>query len=158
MPVLQEKLLRYNFHAAWRTLQEIFAGRADQGIYGKLPDRCYSCATSLYVSGREGLIYPCGHMADLAERHPDQAVILGRVGEPLDLSVVHKLPLPQCEVICGPVLKGHNRRAQKAVELMRAMPDLAQVLELESYEPVLINRLHESYVTLRDTGKRPFRA
>ena len=122
MPVLRQKLLAHNFPSAWRSFQEIFRGEAEHGIYGQLPERCYSCVSSLYVSGREGLIYPCGHMADYAERHPEEAVSLGRVGESLDMSVVDRLPLPQCEVLCGPVLTTHNRRAEKAVGILQALP------------------------------------
>lgn len=152
LPEAQRLLRRYNYVASARKLEEIMQGRPQEGVYGELPSRCYSSYTSLYVSGRERLVYPCGYMADYAERHPDKAVVLGRVGEPLDLGRLNDLPLPVCESLCGPPVKAHNRRAERAVEIMRQMPDIADVLRLPSYENQLILRLREEYLAKRGSN------
>ncbi|NQT50187.1 radical SAM protein [Candidatus Kuenenbacteria bacterium] len=150
LPRLLVQLHSYGFDVAGRKLQEILEGNPEDGVYGILPECCYSSHTSLYVSGHERLIYPCGYMSDYAERHPESAVVLGKVGEKLDLSKLKTLPMPICQSLCGPVVKGHNRRAQRAVEIMQAMPDLEQVLRLPSYENQLVLRLRREYIAMRD--------
>ena len=150
LPRLQSLLHGYGFDASSRKLQEILEGEPDKGVYGTMPETCYSSHTSLYVTGRERLVYPCGYMADYAERHPYEAIALGRIGGGLDLVKLKQLPLPICQSLCGPVVKGHNRRAEKAVEIMRAMPDLEQVLASPSYENQLILRLREAYIAMRN--------
>ncbi|KKR04587.1 MAG: Radical SAM domain protein [Parcubacteria group bacterium GW2011_GWC2_39_14] len=156
MDAIRPILKKYNFFAAERKIQEIFLGDADRGVYGELPSRCYSCLSSIYVNGCEGLVYPCGHMADYAERHPGKAVVLGRVGEPLDLSQVGGLPLPECEVICGPMLKNHNLRTSKALGILHGASDLGDILGRNNYENALLMRLHEGYIAMRE-GTAAFR-
>lgn len=146
---VETKLLRFQFPSAARKLREIFEGDPAHGVYGELPSRCYSSKTSLYVCGRERKIYPCGYMADYAERHPDEAVVLGEVGSDLDLDKIKALPLPICRKLCGPIVKGHNRRAQKAIDIMRRFADLKEVLAKPYAENILLLRLSEAYSAMR---------
>jgi len=149
LPSLETRLTQLEFPSAARKLREIFEGNPAQGVYGEMPSRCYSSHTSLYVCGRERKVYPCGYMADYAERHPAEAVVLGEVGSELDYEKLKALPLPVCRKLCGPVVKGHNRRAGKAIEIMRGFADLKEVLAKPYAENLLLLRLREVYAAMR---------
>jgi len=149
LPELEIRLAQLEFPSAARKLREILEGDPTQGVYGEMPERCYSSHTSLYVCGRERKVYPCGYMADFAERHPEDAVALGDVGSELDYEKLKALPLPVCRKLCGPIVKGHNRRAGKAIEIMRGFTDLPEVLTRPYAENILLLRLHEVYGAMR---------
>jgi len=149
LPELEIRLAQLEFPSAARKLREILEGDPTQGVYGEMPERCYSSHTPLYVCGRERKVYPCGYMADFAERHPEDAVALGDVGSELDYEKLKALPLPVCRKLCGPIVKGHNRRAGKAIEIMRGFTDLPEVLTRPYAENILLLRLHEVYGAMR---------